>query len=188
MVADSGLTAPTGKIVVKGKYTMQELECETTTSMIPGALAKKGTTQSDVVVCTAAGSPVGWIGYEQAHSRCRPADIDTAYAATAAEPVGPIMVPIISGPGTVIYALLFGTSQTVVKGDPLCPGALGTLVKATALTALVPTGGSYVMATSATPTMTIGGTLGAQGPIVAIAEENVTTTSTMARIMVRSLI
>jgi hypothetical protein len=187
MVADSGFTAPTGKIVVKGKYRVQELECETTTSMVPGRLAKKGTAQSDVVVCTAAGSPVGWIGYEQAHSRCRPADIDTAYAATAAEPVGPIMVPIINGPGCVIYAIAT-TSQTIVKGDPLVPAAIGALAKAAALTALIPTGTYYVMATSAAPYSTIAGSLGAEGPIVAYAEENVTTTSSAARIMVRSTI
>ncbi|WP_319508882.1 hypothetical protein [uncultured Methanolobus sp.] len=58
----------------------QELKIENVTNMYPGRLVKKGTNDDDMVVNTAAGATLGWLGYEQTNPAFMPTDIDTIYA------------------------------------------------------------------------------------------------------------
>ncbi len=179
MAAEIGLPTPTGKIVVTGEPPIVlERTIETVANCYPGRLVKKGTTDRDVVV-NDAGLPVGWLGYEQAGTAVRPATPATIYV------VGD-EAPVVKGGGFIILAKL-ATSQTIVAGDRLVPAADGMVQKATALLGTVTAGSTPVTGDDATPPVVISGDVGIL-PLVAYAEESVTTTSATANIKVRSVI
>jgi hypothetical protein len=181
-MVDTGIPVPTGKCVAFGTPPIvTPHNVETATNMYAGRLVKRGTTDRDIVVNGAEGTPIGWLGYEQGDAY-RPATVGTIYEAGDE-------APVIRGGGFIPNAKL-AASQTIVKGDRLVPAADGMLQKATAIAGVVPgsTGDTTpVTSTSAKPAITMSGDVGAL-PVVAIAEETVTTTSTAANILVRSLI
>jgi hypothetical protein len=172
-----GLQKPTNKIVAAGTPLVTYKKVETATTMYPGRLVIKGTNADDVVVGTAAGAVYGWLGYEQTDPNYQPADVDTIY--TAGD-----QAAVLFGGHFVVVACL-ATSQTIVAGDRLVATASGTVSKATA--AIVTTGAATASAVDAT-TPHVSGSVGAEGMIVGIAQESVTTTSAVADIMVLSLI
>ena len=149
-------------ILIAGRPHAQELKVETTTSMIPGRLVKKGTTDADAVVGTAGCNPLGVLGYEQAHWKHRPATIATAYAASA-------LAPVLNGP---MIVKLLATGASIVKGDALVAAADGKVTKAAAITVAVPSGSTTVTSSAAQPDLTEAGSLPPSGPIVAFAEES----------------
>lgn len=179
MAAELGLSTPAGKIIVAGTVPIVlERTIETVANMYPGRLVKKGTTDRDVVV-NDAGLPVGWLGYEQAAPSFKPATPATIYVVSDE-------APTLKGGGFVILAKL-ATSQAIVAGDQLVPAADGMLKKATALVGTITAGATQVTGDDATPPVVITGDVGIL-PVVAIAEESVTTVGTAANIKVRSLI
>lgn len=172
-----GIRKPGNAILAAGTPLVTQKKVETATNMYPGRLVKKGTAVDDVVVNTAAGACYGWLGYEQCmDAGSMPADVDTIYEADA-------QAPVLFGGGFVIVGCLT-TSQTIVAGDRLVAAANGALSKATAATTT--TGATQV--TSSAATAPVAGSVGAEGMIVAIAMESVTTTSSVADILVLSLI
>lgn len=178
-----GINVPTGAIVAAGKpLIITGQNVETASNVIPGRLAKKGSTDFDIVACGAEAGAAGWVGFEDAGPSYRPATIATGYAA------GDI-APLLRGGGFVILAKLT-TTQTIVKGDRLVPAANGMLQKATAIAGVIPGAAgdtTPVTSTSAKPAVTMSGDVGAL-PIVAYAEQTLTTTDTAANILVRSVI
>jgi hypothetical protein len=176
MTVDAGITKPSNSIVIAGEPYVQYRKVETASEMYPGRLVIKGTNQDDIVVCGAGGIATGWLGYEQTTKKHRPATVDTIYLQNA-------QAAVLSGPSFQLVAGL-AQSQTIVKGDRLVAAANGFLSKASA--AAVGSGTVAVLGTGAQPTMT--GPIPTEGIVVAVAEENVTTTGAEADIMVRSLI
>jgi hypothetical protein len=173
-----GIRKPGNAILAAGTPLVTQKKVETATSMYPGRLVKKGTAVDDVVVNTAAGACYGWLGYEQCmDAAAMPASVDTIYEEGA-------QAPVLFGGGFVIVGCLT-TSQTIVAGDRLVAAASGALSKATA--AIVTTGSATASAVDAV-TPHVSGSVGAEGLIVAIAMESVTTTSEVADILVLSLI
>ncbi len=118
-----GIIKPANKIVAGGSPLSQELRVETATNMYPGRLVKKGTTDYDIVVNTAGGDAIGWLGYEQCNPAFMPYNIDSLYEAGAS-------APVLNGRGSYIVGRL-ASGQSVVKGDALEAAANGEL---TALT------------------------------------------------------
>ena len=170
--ADPGIgPQPTNAIVVSGTPSVQYLNVETATNCYAGRLVKKGTHDNDIVVCTAGGAAVGVLGYEHAPKKYRPATRATIYAQND-------QAPVLSGKGVTVL-LYLAQSQTVSKGDKLVAAASGMVSKASA--AEIPSGTVAVASTSAQPTVT--GPIPTEGPIVATAEESVTTTDEEGWIM-----
>ena len=130
------------QLVVSGPYTSIEARIETVANVYPGRLVKRGTTDDDVVVCTAAGLPCGWAGYDNASPAVKPATIDTIYV------VGD-RIPVVSCVGSVIRATL-ATSQTITLGDALVAGATGFVTAATVIAATVGSGAATASAVDAT--------------------------------------
>ncbi len=176
-MAYTGVVKPTNKIVAGGTPLVQELMIETATNMYPGRLVKKGTNDDDIVVNTAAGNALGWLGYEQADPAFMPTDVDTAYAAND-------MAPILNGGHFYIVGRL-ASGQNVTKGTPLVAAANGELTAASGLT--VASGATQVTSSAANGAI-LAGTLGTQGIVVAIAEQSVDASGAAADIVVRSLI
>ncbi len=168
-------TTPLNKIVVQGHAHTNESNAAVAT-LKPGFLAAKGTTDDDVILCTASLNTVGWVGYESAAPAFKPANMTTAYATGD-------RVPIVSAKGSLVLGTL-ALSQTIVRGDALVAAAGGLLQKATAMS--VTTGAATASAVVST-TPTISGSAPMAGSrIVAYAEQSVTTTSATATILVRS--
>lgn len=169
--ADGGVgPQPDNAIIVSGEPKVQSLLIETVTEMYPGRLVKRGTADHQIVVNTAGGAAIGVLGYEHCQKKDRPATRATIYTAVRA--------PVLSGAGTVVM-LYLAQSQTVVKGDKLVGAASGMVAKASA--AAPPSGTVAVVSTGAQPTMA--GPMPTEGPIVATAEESVTTTNAEGYIM-----
>ncbi len=118
-MAYTGFKKPNNKIVAAGEPLVQELKVETATNMYPGRLVKKGTNDDDIVVNTANGAAVGWLGYEQTNPQYKPANVDTAYSAGD-------YVAVLNGGGFVIVGRL-ASGQSVDKGDKLEAAANGEL-------------------------------------------------------------
>jgi len=155
MTAETGFQMPSGRIVGKGPVTIVEKTIETTTSCVPGAAVKRGTTQAEVVANdTSDNEIVGFLSWEHANPTDRPETISTAYAAEARAPV------ILLGSGTPIKAIL-GKNQTMTAGKAMMPGSTA-----------VDGAGSIIEGTPGT------------NNIVAYALEDVTTTSTVGKIWV----
>ena len=163
MTGDYGWRKPTNKIVVAGCPLVANYKVEDATTMYAGRLVIKGTTDADIKVCpvTATSYPTGWLGYEQTSPSYRPATVDTIYLINS-------YAAVLSGGGFIIVASL--ATGTPAKGAPLCQAAAGEVTSATTMTALVPTGSTTVLATSAAPTCTMGGALLPQGIIVGYME------------------
>jgi len=168
---------PANAVVAGGKPIIQELKVEDSTNMYPRRLVKKGTHDDDVVVNTAAGNAIGWLGYEQCAPAFKPDTIDSLYATGA-------KAPVVSGPGLIVVGRL-AQGQNVTKGTMLVGAANGELTAATALT--VKSGATQVTSTAANGSI-LTGTIGDQGRIVAIAEESVDASSVAKYILVRSMI
>lgn len=176
-MAYTGVTTPTNSIIAGGKPLVQELKVETATNMYPGRLVKKGTADDDIVVNTAAGAALGWLGYEQTDPVFMPDDVDTIYAANA-------QAAVLFGGGFLITGSL-ASGQSVVKGDRLVAAASGELTIAVA--AIATTGSATASVVDAT-TPTIDGSVGSDGIIVAIAQQTVDASSAAKDIVVLSLI
>jgi len=175
-MAYTGFKKPNNKIVAAGEPLVQELKVETATNMYPGRLVKKGTNDDDIVVNTASGMPVGWLGYEQTNPQYKPANVDTAYAAND-------YAAVLNGGGFVIVGRL-ASGESVNKGDLLVPAANGELQEADTLE--IASGSTTVTSTAANGDI-ITGHYG-DAPVVAVAEETVDASAAAKDIMVRSLI
>src|SRR3990167_1747933 len=160
------------RIIIAGNPRVVERVVETATNMIPGRLAKKGTAAAQVVVSSGSGALLsGWIGYEQTDGLYRPADIDTAHAAND-------IIAILYGGGFDIQAVL-ATSQTITVDHVLIAGANGLVTEGAILS---------VSSGASTTDLTVDGSYPYAGEPIATALENVTTTSAVARLAVRSRI
>jgi len=184
-MADVGVgPKPTNKIIVSGTPLTQILKVETATNMYPGRLVIQGTNDDDVTVGGAYAlnsMAVGWLGYEDTIKKHRPATVDTIYLQDA-------QVAVHNGGGFVIVAALQASQGTLKKGDALVMGTAGCVKKAAVATTVVASGTTAVTSTSAQPTITSTGTFGADGPIVAYAEETIADVAAITDIMVRSAI
>jgi hypothetical protein len=149
---------------------------QTATNMYPGRLVIKGTNDDEITVCGAAGACIGWLGYEQPGTGM-PTTVDTIYAADA-------QAPVLYGGGFVVVASL-AVSQTISKGDRLVAAADGRVSEAAAATVTA----GIVDVTSDAATATIDGTVPADGIVIGIAMQTITTDgSTNSDILVLSLI
>jgi hypothetical protein len=173
-----GVKKPNNAILVGGSPLVAEAKITTVTSMYAGRLVKKGTNDGDIVVNTAAGDAIGWLGYEQLrNSGYLPETVDTIYVVNA-------IAPVLYGGGFVVVGRL-AQGQNVAAGARLVAAASGELT--VAIAAIATTGASTASAVDAT-TPHISGSVGAQGMIVAIAMESVDASSAAQDIMVQSLI
>lgn len=123
-MVDMGYIEATNKIIIAGHGSSVEAEAEEA-SMMPGMLVKIGSTVNEVKIGTEATVNYGWLGYENAPTMWKPANIDTAYAVNA-------RVPVISGPGMVLRALLAagqGDGGTDVKSGNKLVGTSGGALK-----------------------------------------------------------
>ncbi len=102
-----------------GQPLVQILKVSTATNMYPGRLVKKGSTDGDIVVNTAAGAAIGWLGYLHTAKKYRPATVDTAYSAND-------HAAVLHGGGFVIVGRL-ASGQNVAKGARLMAAANGEL-------------------------------------------------------------
>jgi len=175
-----GYTKPTNKILVAGNPLIQELKIETVANCYPGRLVKKGSSDAQIVVNTAAGMAVGVLGYEQANDKYKPATVDTIYVVND-------FVPVLNG-GGFVYVGRLASGESVSKGDPLVAAANGELKAASAATVTIASGSTTVLSDKAQPDESVAGAYGAQGLIVAVAEETVDASGGAADIMARSLI
>jgi hypothetical protein len=174
-MVDSGYTKPTNQIVVaNAPDNFEILKIKTVANCYPGRLVVKDTDDDKVAVCGAAGSPIGWLGYEQTPKVHRPATVDTIYLVDA-------KAAVLKKPGMVIVGRL-ANGQNVAKGADLCAAANGELTAATAIT-IVASGAANI-----TDGQAVTGTYGAGGPVVAKAVESVNAGGGAADIMVESLI
>lgn len=121
MTNQRSMIHPSNAIVLDSKNMhVQTLKVETATNMYAGRLVKKGTNDDDIIVNTAAGNAVGWLGYEQTTKKHRPATVATIYAANA-------QAAVLSGPGMVILAYVEGNGAAYTKGQRLKGGGTGSL-------------------------------------------------------------
>ena len=163
---------PSNGIVVQGEPKVQSLLIQTVDNMYPGRLVKKGTADHQIVVNTAGGLAVGVLGYEHCQKKDRPATRDTIYTA--------VVAPVLSGKSAIVL-LYVAQNQTIVKGSKLVAAASGMVSLAPA--AAPASGTVAVVSTSAQPTSA--GPIPTSGPIVATAEESITTTDTEGFVMAR---
>ncbi len=122
----TNVSTPVNKIIIAGRPAItEEKEVETATGMKPGVLVKKGSTDDEIVVCTGSDYPTGVLGYEDTSPLDRPANIDTLYTVNK-------RAKVHSGGGFIFYGWLAAAAAAdIVKGDPLVPGADGSLDKNT---------------------------------------------------------
>lgn len=125
MASETAMVQPTNKIVLDSKNLhVQTKKVETVANVYPGRLVKRGTNDDDVVVNTAAGSPIGFAGYLNTAKKYRPATIDTIYVVND-------QIGVINGPGIILLARL-AIGANVTKGALLTDAALGDLSGGTA--------------------------------------------------------
>lgn len=130
MASETAMVQPTNKIVVDSKNLhRQTKKVETATNVYPGRLVKRGTNDDDVVVNTAAGIPLGFVGYLDTSKKYRPATIATIQVQND-------QVAIINGPGIILMARL-AIGANVTKGAHLTDAALGDLTGGTAGTHMI---------------------------------------------------
>ncbi|WP_342303636.1 hypothetical protein [Methanolobus sp. ZRKC5] len=176
-MAYSGVVKPANKIVAGGKPLEQELKIETDTNMYPGRLVKRGTNDDDMVVNTAAGPALGWLGYEQTNPVFMPTDVDTIYAQND-------MAAVLYGGGFLIVGRL-ASGQNVTKGTRLVAAANGELTAATSI--VVDTGSTPVTSGAANGAI-VSGSIPDEGLVVAITQQSVDASSAASDILVLSLI
>lgn len=149
---------------------------------VPGAGVVYGSTVGEVALWGAGATrPLGWLSFEDTHAQY----IDGHTRATAFTTND--IIAIVSGPGTGIMARLT-TSQTILEGDFLVSAANGMLQKASAATVTITSGSVTVMSDKAQPDEAVAGAYGAEGLILATADESKTTTSAADLIAVTSRI
>jgi len=174
VTADPGVgPQPSNGIIVSGTPDVQWLKIENATNMYPSRLVKKGTNDGEVLVCGAGEKGIGFLGYEHATKKDRPATRDTIYTVS-------VQAPVLKGKATVILGYL-AQAQTVVKGDKLVAAAAGMLSLASAAKFATSTAAA-VLGGTASPT--VAGNISTEGPIVATAEESVATTDAEGFIMI----
>ena len=120
-MVDTGYKKATNKIVVAGTPFVTEKEIETATTMYPGRLVKRGTTDNEVKVNTSDALAYGWLGYEDTPVMFRPANKSTIYSAAD-------RAAILAGP--IIIEACLASGQTIIMGDKLISAAAGELTKA----------------------------------------------------------
>ena len=124
MTTQRAMVKPVNAIVLDSQNMhIQTMNIKTATNMYAGRLVKRGTGDHDIVVNTAAGAAVGWLGYEQTTKKHRPATVDTIYLITA-------QAAMLWGPGMIILGTL-DAGCTTTKGTRLKAGANGTLTGGT---------------------------------------------------------
>jgi len=107
--------------VIDGESTINYYNIETVTTMIPGALVIKGSTDYDIAVSGTDGLVIGWLGYASCNGNDKPADRDTIYLVGAEAPVH-------SKAHYVRAVMASGTA--INKGDILQAGASGAVIAA----------------------------------------------------------
>jgi len=169
------IAEPSNTVVVSPtpNTRIRDYQVETATNMYAKRLVKWGTGTNDISVCGADEMPIGVLGWEDCNDAYRPSTITTIYVAGN-------RAPVISGQGTIVQ-LRLADNQVIVRGDQLIPAANGEVVKASALT--TDSGSTAVTAPSSSGAI-ISGDVG-DAPVVAIAEEDVTTDGAAADIMAR---
>ena len=179
-MADTGVTKPTNKIVVSGTPLIVEKKVKTATNMYPGRLVKYSTSDVEIVVNTAAGKAIGWLGYEQANHDYKPADVDTAYSADD-------FAPELFGGHFIINGRL-ASGESVNPGERLVAAANGELKAGSAMTVTIASGTTTVLSDKAQPDENVSGAYGSEGIVVAIAMETVDASAAAKDIAVLSLI
>ena len=173
----TGVKKPNNRIIAAGNPLVQELSIETATEMYPGRLVKRGTADSDIVVNTAGGKAIGWLGYEQTNPVYRPDDVDSIYEKDT-------FAAVLNG-GKFYPVASLASGESVNKGDPLVGTANGQVKAASDLA--VSSGSDTASAVDGT-TPALEGSVLPEGPIVAYAEESVDASGGAADIIVRSVI
>jgi hypothetical protein len=181
LIMATPVTPANGSIATGTPPSITQLSIESGTNMYNGRLVIRGTADTQCSVAGAAGIAIGWISYEHTSPIYQEGHTDATIYVTGDE------VAIVSGGGFVINASL-ANGQNVVKGQALVVAAAGEVTAATALTATTPSGGTTVTSTSATPAMTQGGGLAAQGRIIGIAAQSVDASGSALPILVQSFI
>ena len=121
---EQGQVKPSNKIVADStNLHIQTKKVETVANVYPGCLVVQGTNDDDVIVGTANGEVLGWVGYEHTHKKYRPATIDTIQVVND-------QIAVINGPGIILVGRLL-SGQTVDKGSRLEAAANGHLSGAT---------------------------------------------------------
>jgi len=120
-MVDFGYIEATDKIVLAGNRISSEYEVETATTMYPGRLVKKGSTDNEIVVGTDGAVALGWLGYEDSPVMYRPATIDTIYSAAD-------RAAVVFGPGIILRGLL-ANGDDIIMGDKLTGTAAGAVKK-----------------------------------------------------------
>ena len=120
-MVDFGYITATDKIVLAGNRMSAEYEVETATTMYPGRLVKKGTTDNEIVVGTDGAVSLGWLGYEDTPVMYRPTTIDTIYSAAD-------RAAVVFGSGIILRGLL-ANGDDIIMGDKLTGTAAGAVKK-----------------------------------------------------------
>ena len=174
-------TVPLNKIVAAGEPLVQQLSIESGTNMYPGRLCVKGTADTQTSVAGAAGDAIGWVGYEHTSPIYTEGHTEDTIYITGDE------CAVLFGGGFVINAGL-ANGQNVSKGARLVVAAAGELTVATAATVTIASGSTAVTSDKAQPDEAVAGSVGAQGIVVAIAQQSVNASGGAADILVLSLI
>jgi len=173
------LTEKSNKIVLDGYPIWDEVKIETAAGCYPGRLVKKGTTDGQAVVNTAAGMAMGWLGYEKTQDLYKPATVDTIYKVND-------FASLVKG--DIILVARLAEGESVARGDPLVAAANGELKKASAATVTIASGAVSVVSDKAQPDEAVVGAYGSEGPIVAYADETVDASAAAKDIKVRGVI
>jgi hypothetical protein len=170
---------PVNRIVVQGMTLFSEFNAGAST-IKPGYLVMKGSTDDDVLICDGSThNPTGWAGYEQASPDYKPANISTAYNTGD-------RLPVVSCKGGLVLATL-ATSQTIVNGDALACGTSSNAGMVVAATKMIVTSGSATASAVSATQPTVTGSAAITGTrVVGYAAQSVTTTSSTSFILVRS--
>lgn len=156
MAAQIGFKIPVNDVAQGGSAPLQLRVGANATAakMLPGVSVVFDTLDSDVKESGAAGAMIGVLGYAAANPNLKPETQLTAYAVGDSVPV--------HQDGRV-YAYL---TETIVKGERLVQAADGKFSKAAAIT-IVASGAAAI-----TDGQAVTGTYGADGPVVARAEQS----------------
>jgi hypothetical protein len=181
MAGELGYTVPTNKIIVFNPYAKlptQTCKVQTATNMIPGHLVKRNSTSdADIIVNTAANTPIGWLGYEETNPKYTTLAA-TAMAITDAYAVDAIPA-VHNGPG-VVWKGWLADGQTCYKGSELVAAANGEMSVAASIS-LTETASSKHHSASA-------GSIPVGGSVIAIAEMYAAPSGAKGAIAARSLI
>ena len=179
MAGALGYTVPTNKIIIFNPYAKlptQTCKVNTATNMIPGHLVKRsGTSDAEIVVNTAANTPIGCLGWEETNAKYTTLDemeITDAYAVNS-------IVAVHNGPG-VVWKGWLSDGETCYKGSPLVAGSNGEMTVAVSIS-LTETASSKHHSASA-------GSIPIGGSIIAIAEMYAAPSGAKGAIAARMLI